>query len=327
MPLRSPSQILFFDATAIDGKPTGETLPRMHRMKMVYASSLFPEAAPLGVAPPRDHLRRLALQLAAEIRAAPAPFPVCLDWEPRELRPRQAIDDYLAAARVYTEIVDALRAVCPGLRLGPYAVLPEREYWHRDADWRADALRRLWGPPLPSGSVAAEPLDEADDSPSSASPIEPAPAADPGAPTTPADSGRSAGTVAARDSAARSGRLHPRGLADVFDFVCPSIYAFYDDVPGWRAYAVDNLALAREFQKQVYAFVMPSYHPSNRDLGRRPLGEAYWRTIIETCLEHADGLVVWTDPEAEGGGGSAGRRPRWTSPWWWPVLQDYLLAD
>ncbi|MFW5653834.1 MAG: hypothetical protein ACOC0P_07280 [Planctomycetota bacterium] len=324
-----PDFFLFFDATSIDNKPTGATLPRMHRMDVVYTAEIFPRSVPLGTPPPTDHLRQLALRLANEVQAAPAPYPICLDWEPRELRPNQPADDYLKAAEVYMTIVGSIRSIAPGLRLGPYGIIPEREYWHRDAAWRADAMRRLWGAPLPAGDSATAAEEKASDAdlndadPQSDDGADSASGAGPTISRDPSTEGDASSSAASFHPPRHTGpALAPRGLADVFDFSCPSIYAFYDDLPGWRAYAVDNLQLAREYQKPVYAFIMPSYHPSNRELGRRPLGERYWRMAIETCLEHADGLVVWTDPEAEGGG--PGRRPTWTSPWWWPILQDYL---
>lgn len=88
-----------------------------------------------------------------------------------------------------------------------------------------------------------------------------------------------------------------RGLADVVDFVCPSLYPRYASKTGawdmdkfWFAYyAPANIEAARQYQKQVYPFVWsrvatPPHDFTSQDLFRRQ---------IQYCLDNADGVIIW----------------------------------
>lgn len=100
------------------------------------------------------------------------------------------------------------------------------------------------------------------------------------------------------------GRFTSRGLVDVVDFVCPSLYAFYDDKDSgpeyshkewWEVYAIANIAESRKYQKQVYPFLWPRYHDSHAKIGLTYIGNEFLRRQIEICIEYADGCVVWDD--------------------------------
>lgn len=101
------------------------------------------------------------------------------------------------------------------------------------------------------------------------------------------------------------GQFESRGLVDVVDFVCPSLYTFYADKQSgpdnshdewWEVYAIANIAEARKYQKQVYPFLWPRYHDSNATVGLKYIGNDLLRRQIEVCIEHADGCVIWDSP-------------------------------
>lgn len=110
------------------------------------------------------------------------------------------------------------------------------------------------------------------------------------------------------------GRFEAEGLADKVDVLFPSLYTFYEDRAGWLAYAKANIREARRYQKQVYPFIWPQYHDSNKTLRGQYIPADYWRMIVETCLELADGLVVW-----------GGWQQQWSddAPWY-RVIREYL---
>lgn len=94
-----------------------------------------------------------------------------------------------------------------------------------------------------------------------------------------------------------NGQWEPRGLVDVVDFICPHLYQAYPNAGGWDhekiwldTYAPANIAESRKYQKQVYPFLMPRFEQG--DLGTF-IGKDFLRRQIETCLDLADGCVMW----------------------------------
>ncbi|QDU72719.1 hypothetical protein [Mucisphaera calidilacus] len=115
--------------------------------------------------------------------------------------------------------------------------------------------------------------------------------------------------------AAENDALQPM-IRDV-DVIYPSLYTFYDDPEGWVKYAEVNIREARKYGKPVYPFLWPQYHDSHKELKYHFIDGDFWRIQLETCLKHADGVVIWggwTDPE--------GNRLKWdpTIPWWRATL-------
>ncbi|MEQ9454464.1 MAG: hypothetical protein RLN76_07715 [Phycisphaeraceae bacterium] len=106
-------------------------------------------------------------------------------------------------------------------------------------------------------------------------------------------------------------------IADRVDIIYPSLYTFYEDREGWVTYAEANLREARQYGKPVYAFLWPQYHVSNQKVKLQLIEPAFWRIQLETCLEHADGIVIWG-----GWMDSEGQRLSWdpTAPWWRETL-------
>jgi hypothetical protein len=103
-----------------------------------------------------------------------------------------------------------------------------------------------------------------------------------------------------------------RPLAEVVDFVCPSLYTFYEDGQSgpdyshddlWEVYARANIDEARKYNKQVYPFIWPRFHISNQLVGLQYIGDELLRRQIRVCVEHADGCIVWDDPSIDKGDG------------------------
>ncbi len=98
------------------------------------------------------------------------------------------------------------------------------------------------------------------------------------------------------------GRFVSRGLVDAVDFVCPSIYTFYNATDGgaynleelWHEFARITIEQARKYQKQVYPFLWPHLHPSSHP-DMPAMSEAAFRLQLETTLKNADGVCVWDD--------------------------------
>ena len=113
---------------------------------------------------------------------------------------------------------------------------------------------------------------------------------------------------------AENDRLAP--LAKDVDALFPSLYTFYSDRNGWVKYAIAQIKEARRYGtgKPVYAFLMPTYHNSNKILGGRFIEPEYWKLQLETILRHADGIVIWGGPKTE-----------WDedAPWW-RVTKQFL---
>jgi Hyaluronidase len=104
------------------------------------------------------------------------------------------------------------------------------------------------------------------------------------------------------------------------DALYPSLYTYYPDRQGWVNFAVAQLTEAKRKAngKPVYAFLMPIYHESNRQLGLRPLESDYWELQLNTVVQHADGVVIW------GGWGTNGPEPWDEEAPWWQVTKRFM---
>jgi len=107
------------------------------------------------------------------------------------------------------------------------------------------------------------------------------------------------------------GRFTHRGLADVVDFVCPSLYMAYIGLDQYNnnhsqlwfdAYAPATIIEARKYQKQIYPFICPRVHPGNQaGDANKYIGDDLLREQIKWCIENTDGCIVWDyylDPDA-----------------------------
>ena len=105
-----------------------------------------------------------------------------------------------------------------------------------------------------------------------------------------------------------------KGLASHVDVVFPSLYTFYDDPEGWKKYAKANIMEARRYGKPVYPVLWYQYHDSNKLLGGKPVPADVWRMQLETCLEYADGVVIW-----------GGYKELWSEEaGWWKETRAFL---
>ena len=114
-----------------------------------------------------------------------------------------------------------------------------------------------------------------------------------------------------------------RSLAGAVDVLFPSLYTFYPDLAGWRAYAIAHIEEARRYGggKPVYVFLWPQYHESNLTLGGRYLPADYWLLELETAKAYADGIVIW------GGWGSDNRPVKWDeNAAWWKVTKEFMKS-
>lgn len=109
-----------------------------------------------------------------------------------------------------------------------------------------------------------------------------------------------------------AGRFTHRGLADVVDFVCPSLYMAYRHVDQYGndhtklwfdAIAPAQIEQARKYGKQVYPFVCPRVHFNNHvGDSNKYVGDDLLRKQIKWCLDNSDGCIVWDyylSPDAE----------------------------
>jgi len=103
-------------------------------------------------------------------------------------------------------------------------------------------------------------------------------------------------------------------VAELVDFIFPSLYTYYADHPGWLRYAAALLEAAHAYRKPVYPFLWFEYHDSNRELHNKEIAIDAWRDQLRFCRSHADGVVLW-----------GGYRQRWNpNANWWQLAQDEL---
>lgn len=108
-------------------------------------------------------------------------------------------------------------------------------------------------------------------------------------------------------------------LSAAVDVLAPSLYTFYDDIEGWKRYALANVREARRIApgKPVYPFIWPQYHNSNRKLDGQYLSAEFWAEQLKTLESVADGVVIWS-----------GSPERWRvdAPWWQATL-DFIESS
>jgi hypothetical protein len=105
-------------------------------------------------------------------------------------------------------------------------------------------------------------------------------------------------------------------IADHVAVLFPSLYTFYDDQKSWDAYAEGMIEAARHYNKPVYVFLWPEFHPSNRLLKGTNIPAKFWRHQLELCGRLADGIVIW--------GG-------WQEKWdedaaWWIETKNFMAS-
>ncbi len=114
--------------------------------------------------------------------------------------------------------------------------------------------------------------------------------------------------AAYKDWQAANDRLRP--LAAKVDFVCPSLYTFYDDPTNWQLFAQANIAKAHRYGKPVVPFIWMQYHDAAGDgLALQYIDQSFWRQQVQLVHDSADGVVIWS-------GGAIDSKGNWYVPPW-----------
>ena len=106
------------------------------------------------------------------------------------------------------------------------------------------------------------------------------------------------------------------------DYLFPVFYTFYDiyesapngpNYHGWKDAALLAIAEARKYNKPIYPFIWPQFHPggAHKDYSYIPVD--YWAKQLKFALRNADGVVLW------GSGGFLHETWNDTAPWWQAV--------
>lgn len=88
-------------------------------------------------------------------------------------------------------------------------------------------------------------------------------------------------------------RLRP--LANDVAALFPSLYTSSPDPGEWRRFAQQYVEEARRLagSRPVYVFLWPRYHEGTPGLAGQYVPAEYWRLMLETAYELADGAVIW----------------------------------
>ena len=82
-------------------------------------------------------------------------------------------------------------------------------------------------------------------------------------------------------------------LAQLVDYVFPSLYTYYDDRAGWLRFAAAQIDEARRYGKPVYPFLWYQYFDGNRRLAGHDVVPNAWEEELRFCRAHADGVALW----------------------------------
>lgn len=99
----------------------------------------------------------------------------------------------------------------------------------------------------------------------------------------------------------RNGQM--QALADELDVFHPTLYTFeLEDFDYWQRYASAHVLEARKLasrRQPVVPFIWPQYHNRSRYSGRF-LSKEFWRLQLETMLNVADGVFIWSNQKSLG---------------------------
>ncbi len=104
-----------------------------------------------------------------------------------------------------------------------------------------------------------------------------------------------------------------KDLSKYVDVVFPSLYTYYQNQQGWIDVALDNINEAKKYSRPIYVYLWPMYHDSTQ-FKNQFIEPDFWRLQLETCLTHADGIVLW---------GGSGIEWDELSPWW-QITKEYI---
>jgi hypothetical protein len=81
-------------------------------------------------------------------------------------------------------------------------------------------------------------------------------------------------------------------VAQLCDFIMPSLYTFYEDRQGWVDFAKGLITEAKRYGKPVIPFILPKFHDASVG-GARFMDQEYWQLQLDTVREYADSAVIW----------------------------------
>ena len=83
-------------------------------------------------------------------------------------------------------------------------------------------------------------------------------------------------------------------VADICDYIAPSLYSYWPDLETWKAFA--DLVIATAIQmangKPVYPFLCPRYMPL-ANMGEAFVSGEMWRAQMEYLWTECDGIILW----------------------------------
>lgn len=82
-------------------------------------------------------------------------------------------------------------------------------------------------------------------------------------------------------------------VARLVDIVFPELYPVSADVELWKESAIRHLAVAKTYERPVYAFIMPYFPETAAEKRFEPVAREFWREQLKTVCEHADAIVIW----------------------------------
>jgi len=121
-------------------------------------------------------------------------------------------------------------------------------------------------------------------------------------------------------------------IADHLSFAAPGNYTLFDEAESgktrqaWVDRLIRTVAESRRLMpgKPVYPFLWPRANPTSGSsltaYGLIPVD--FWRLQLETCYDHADGIILWD---------SSGAPLEWTAAWdedvwWWRETLDFMRS-
>jgi hypothetical protein len=111
-------------------------------------------------------------------------------------------------------------------------------------------------------------------------------------------------------------------LADSLDYLCPSIYCYYDDSTQYAGYARAIVSEAKRLAKgkKVYPFISPQYHPSGDHVGQF-VSKEYFASVLKTIKDSgADGVILWGGSKA-----MSSTAHSWNpNAGWWQATEEFM---
>ena len=96
------------------------------------------------------------------------------------------------------------------------------------------------------------------------------------------------------DDGDKLSELLKRAKEEKVDVIFPSIYTFYDDIEGWKKYAINMIVEAKKYGKPVIPYLLPQYHPSSKTNPWGIIEGDFWLEQLKVVYTYADGAILWS---------------------------------